>query len=783
MERYTYKPVDAGRHELRLISLQPGEFSDDVKIEIVNVLLAEDNPPYCEALSYVWGSTENPSTIYVRDGEWVDSGDDWEDEDEEPADQQKGFDCSIGDRLLYSESLSLTELDSLKSPEVSALESQSVKGNYISSQLSSHQSLLVEEGYSYLTVTQNLYVALKHLRRKEDNRIIWIDAICINQTPEEDDMEKGIDVARMGTIYKKASLVVIWLGPEADNSSLGIETLRSLGQDVKYDPRSRVLEPKFLFKYNPIFIVPDVDRLRSKEILWLAILGLVRRDWFTRLWVYQEVQLSRNATVVVGHSEIPLFDFALGLRCFSASSRGWDTYFSTIFDQDALLNAVATLWSEEESETTHNFFSILGYTRNKKCYDARDRVYAILSLLKEPEFLKIIPNYKLPVEQVYTEFAGFILQAIPNLGILSVNQMSHSRKLYVTFPVDTSPSPDAFRILKLQSSNPILTLKFSSNLPSWVPDLSVSGPTYQFAGEASGLSFHNAELLSDGRILRLQGKFIEVVSEVLREVPQDVTESEMITILRSWMPPDLIDMEQLNDDSVRYVRGGSLLDAFLISFMIGEIEEISSSKGFPSLRECHEGFSHCFLDQQSDARRRIIVNCLRKLRRRAFFKGTNGLIGLCPPATEPGDQIYVLLGYERPIVVRQVLDRNEHLFVGDCYAHGIMYGEGLFGDLQPGWERVWRIRQNGDRTSLFSLGGMETQEDPRVTWPLERPWSQRFWDTQDGKWYETDFNESGQMRVRRFVNSVQKKDSRTDPRLTRESLAANGITSQDLDLV
>jgi len=296
---------------------------------------------------------------------------------------------------------------------------------------------LVEEGYRYLTVTQNLYVALKHLRRKEDNRIIWMDAICINQTPEEDDMEKGIDVARMGTIYRRASLVVIWLGPEADNSSLGIEVLRSLGKDVEYDPRTQYLAPKHPFKYSSIFMVPDMDRLRSKEILWLAILGLVRRDWFTRLWVYQEVKLSRSATVVVGHCEIPFLEFALGLSCFGIPSRNWDSYFSTIFDRDALLNAIETLWPEEDSENTQNFFPILELTLNKKCYDARDRVYAILSLLKEREFLKIIPNYTLPVEQVYTEFAGCTLQAIPHLGILSINQMSHSRKLYVPFPVDT----------------------------------------------------------------------------------------------------------------------------------------------------------------------------------------------------------------------------------------------------------------------------------------------------------------------------------------------------------
>jgi hypothetical protein len=42
-----------------------------------------------------------------------------------------------------------------------------------------------------LAVTQNLYFALKYLRFKDEDRILWIDSLCINQ---KNDGEKGHQV-------------------------------------------------------------------------------------------------------------------------------------------------------------------------------------------------------------------------------------------------------------------------------------------------------------------------------------------------------------------------------------------------------------------------------------------------------------------------------------------------------------------------------------------------------------------------------------------------------------
>ncbi|KAK6442070.1 hypothetical protein LTR95_001689 [Oleoguttula sp. CCFEE 5521] len=58
-------------------------------------------------------------------------------------------------------------------------------------------------------VTENLHRALARLRLKDQSRVLWVDAVCINQT---DLAEKADQVSRMDDIYTHAERVLIWLG-------------------------------------------------------------------------------------------------------------------------------------------------------------------------------------------------------------------------------------------------------------------------------------------------------------------------------------------------------------------------------------------------------------------------------------------------------------------------------------------------------------------------------------------------------------------------------------------
>jgi hypothetical protein len=62
-----------------------------------------------------------------------------------------------------------------------------------------------------LKITANLEIALRHLRRQDKDRLLWIDAICINQA-KDDTEERNDQVQKMRLIYEKAERVIAWLG-------------------------------------------------------------------------------------------------------------------------------------------------------------------------------------------------------------------------------------------------------------------------------------------------------------------------------------------------------------------------------------------------------------------------------------------------------------------------------------------------------------------------------------------------------------------------------------------
>ena len=106
-------------------------------------------------------------------------------------------------------------------------------------------------------VTVNLHAALSYLRNHSMERILWIDAICIDQANRE---EKEHQIQFMAKIYGQAHRVVIWLGEVADDSDLALEAIRVAGSKKS--------------KHS-------LDRERIQP----AVLALLQRPWFQRIWV------------------------------------------------------------------------------------------------------------------------------------------------------------------------------------------------------------------------------------------------------------------------------------------------------------------------------------------------------------------------------------------------------------------------------------------------------------------------------------------------------------------
>ncbi|EMD89161.1 hypothetical protein COCHEDRAFT_1205353 [Bipolaris maydis C5] len=74
-----------------------------------------------------------------------------------------------------------------------------------------------------ISISENLFTALRTLRQYDHPILLWADALCINQ---EDILERTQQVGLMGEIYRNSKETMIWLGEPAANEDVGTDLLR-----------------------------------------------------------------------------------------------------------------------------------------------------------------------------------------------------------------------------------------------------------------------------------------------------------------------------------------------------------------------------------------------------------------------------------------------------------------------------------------------------------------------------------------------------------------------------
>ena len=127
-----------------------------------------------------------------------------------------------------------------------------------------------------ISVTVNCELALRHLRSKDRLRTLWIDAICINQKSEE---ERNDQVLRMGDIFKTAVNMYIWLGTGSTKEQTALIRLQSK-KDLQGDFQD-----------------------------FIALEAVMKNQWWTRMWTFQEFILAQRPIFVVGEVQIDWEDF------------------------------------------------------------------------------------------------------------------------------------------------------------------------------------------------------------------------------------------------------------------------------------------------------------------------------------------------------------------------------------------------------------------------------------------------------------------------------------------
>jgi hypothetical protein len=292
-------------------------------------------------------------------------------------------------------------------------------------------------------IGENLYSALLQFRRDGRTEPLWIDAICINQKNNE---EKNAQVRKMRDIYKRAALVICWLGEEEESDDEGFAFMRKL--HTQYGHLSPQDFQSTNFKTTDQLGLPDTENHQ-----WKSMAKILYRPYFFRIWIVQEIIAATRCIIQCGiHTIDRASIFAIGAIFenlhFVKDAMGSNIPLPQSADPDAdtdelvISYSVQHLWILKvliDSGETPKICQLLMSTRAFKATNPLDKIYALIGLCSDvsPTFI----DYNKHIDEVQIDIAKLCMRNLESWGpmIFSyVDQEHHSDSLPSWVPDWTS---------------------------------------------------------------------------------------------------------------------------------------------------------------------------------------------------------------------------------------------------------------------------------------------------------------------------------------------------------
>ncbi|KAF5983611.1 heterokaryon incompatibility het-6 [Fusarium coicis] len=563
-------------------------------------------------------------------------------------------------------------------------------------------------------VTSNLAKALSAFLQDgefDDGFKLWVDAICINQ---EDLGERARQLRRMRDIYGSAWAVIAWLGEASFRSSSAIQLIRDLSALSETDCGSKI----------EACLRSDPDYLGNG--CWLAMHDLMKRPYWYRLWIIQELIMGASATWIrCGTVSTDWTSFCAGIsfleenlwlvkdellikeRLAATSENGpaWSVMGIHLVYQD--LSPLSD--REENGGQCPSFGRLLDISNTAECSDPRDKVYALVGLMSAAVADSLQPDYTLPVRHVYAATARIFIQ------------------------VDDSLEP-------IREGNPW----GPSNAPSWAADWlwkgrlrssrienQLWGPTRFFPrlgpNDSSHIPYcvsrgtrHDASFSSDGSLLTCSGFIVDSISGLsARGRGYFYWDKSTIVQTHQWKSVygdfnttaaalyRTLVLDRVAGGGKATARHAAILHlprtfrqgaqeftkrgwgwlAGQAGYYFRWEEFRSMNAGFPL--GCHR-LDDFFYDEippdASELDYSEVYSCFdRASQKRRFMTTTNGYMGWAPDnifgtdseQTRPGDMIAVLFGCSTPVVIRRYGPCGYFQVIGEAYVQGLMDGEAM----------------------------------------------------------------------------------------------------------
>jgi hypothetical protein len=529
------------------------------------------------------------------------------------------------------------------------------------------------DGFPF-SVTVNLVSALRHLRLKDEARVLWVDALSIDQSNLQ---ERGQQVSFMAKIYSMAKCDALWLGEDEDDGEQAFEIVTAIADildrfedEVSLDPE--IIAPLVL----PLLTPENCEALKSvlsKPLVW------------RRIWIVQEIVRAKNVNLHFGRQKM---SWSLVRKFHRLSWCFLDSRYEAIYDK--MLNTAVPAYhiyglrekrDEYLGSDDANLAILLWhlYLKNREATDPRDMIFAPLGLINL-QVLQIRPDYTKSAEEI---FVSFTRKAILNSGNLDSLCFGHITETSLTYQKHFGGTPLVLPSWAIDFSGYSRRQTFASFFATGIRSqqiFSASGPT------AVSLELEHADPTLGSETLVLSGIWIDKVVTAFEPIGDDWEWKEFRDMIRE------IPSEILTDE---YCTGEPGLPAVVRTLLAGRewgirrlsvdrlqkycimFEWLMSKEGYSEVKTTDTDGRAGITDDE-ERERGLFHDDLVNSKDYRFCLTEKGFMALIPDTAEEGDILCVLYGSNYPHTLRPVPDKeNTHQVIGNAYVHGFMDGEVL----------------------------------------------------------------------------------------------------------
>jgi hypothetical protein len=370
----------------------------------------------------------------------------------------------------------------------------------------------------------------------------WIDAMCKNQ---EDVEERNHQVLKMRQIYEGAQKIVIWLGdwPYLNDERVGEAIVYLANLDFDQAELTTAID--------------DPASPLCRRETWESLEYMLHLSYWERVWVIQEATTpEKSPTEVWCGRKVTLWSNLMKANrvLYEAMLRVSLQRFQSIYS--SRISELSSWTSGRRDPGEYGPLKVMEFLpafRYRQATDARDIIYAVLSISVDGQHEDLQPDYSLTVAAVYRNLAIHLISRDRTLGVLS-----------------------------------FCNLGFLSKTPSWAPDwtkqqtpfsfeqaasIGVTDPQYRAGNQTKA----NFRLSKDNRVLHLQGVLFDQVSHVAKAKTPSV--HDIRQLIPEWayltVPGD-----------AEYVAGGARFDALqhcLCAHVADDDGEYAFSTSWPIL--------------------------------------------------------------------------------------------------------------------------------------------------------------------------------------------------------